>query len=274
MSECVSEFFIRNSKILSGNHFEDREVLEGVSLYEVIRVIEGVPVFLDRHLARLNNSASIVNLKLWMNQEEIKEKLLQLISVNNTNEGNIKIVFNFNDENTFLTYFIAHHYPSEDQYKNGVSAVLCFIERNNPNAKVINKELRKATDEKMEKTGAYEAILVNKSGNITEGSRSNIFMVRGNKVLTAPLEDVLPGITRDIIIEICKMDGIEFAEERIAHERLKELDAIVLTGTSPKVLPINKIENLTLSSSTNAIVQNIITAYNRTIRLYIQQNSV
>jgi branched-chain amino acid aminotransferase len=274
MSECTRDFFILDSKVIESGDFIDSIISEGTSLYEVVRVSEGVPLFLERHLNRLKNSASIVKLELWMSEDEIKSEILKLMRANNVIEGNIKIVFNYNNsKNTSLLYFIKHYYPSEEQYERGVPTILCFLERNNPNAKIINTQLKKITDEKMKNEGAYEAILVDRNDNITEGSRSNIFMVRDNAVITAPLEGVLPGITREIIIEICKTEGIEYKEEKINYHDIDKLEGLFITGTSPKVLPISKINDFIFSSSTNIIVQNIMRAYNRIIKNYILDNS-
>jgi branched-chain amino acid aminotransferase len=272
VSECFRKFFVKDNEILNCDEFLDSNINEGTSLYEVIRIIDSVPIFLERHLERLQNSAAIVDLQLWMSIDEIKEKMLNLIRLNSVTEGNIKIVFNYNKQNTFLAYFLSHHYPSDTQYKEGVSTIFCFKERTNPNAKIINNDLRKLTDERMKEAGAYEAILVDSKGNITEGSRSNIFMVRENTVLTAPLSDVLPGITREIIIQICRDEKIKFLEERVNYSHVDELDGLFITGTSPKVLPINKIDDFVFNSSTNIIVKKIMRHYNSIISDYIINN--
>lgn len=279
MSECYRDFFIYNFNVLKNEQFEDSMVSKGTSLYEVIRIIDQVPIFLENHLQRLQNSAGIADIKLWMDKDEIKENIIKLIKVNKVKEGNIKIVFNYegkeeNPKNTFLAYFIRHHYPSKKQYENGVPTVLCFMERSNPNAKIINTDLRKAADEKLKESSAYEAILVDRNGNITEGSRSNVFMVKEDAVLTAPLEDVLPGITRQMIIKICNDENIKLKEDKINYNGLNELDALFITGTSPKVLPINKVENIIFNSPNNSIVQKIAAVYNNIIEKYKLTNKV
>jgi branched-chain amino acid aminotransferase len=274
LSECYRDFFIMDSNVLKSEEFFDSMITEGTSLYEVVRVINGVPLFLEKHLERLKNSAHIVGLKLWLNIEDIKANMLELISVNKVEEGNIKLVFNYKNEEikqhkTFLAYFLKHHYPSDKQYREGVGTVLCFKERMNPNAKVINTNLKSEADEIMKKSGAYEAILVDRNGNITEGSRSNIFMVKGDTVVTAPFEDVLPGITRQFIIDICSNENINFAEERLNYKDIEKLNALFITGTSPKVLPINQVNDYIFSSGANIIVEKIMRAYNRIIENYI-----
>ncbi|MBL4938026.1 aminotransferase class IV family protein [Clostridium sp. YIM B02515] len=277
MSECYGEYFIENGKILDCNKFSDEYVMQGTSLYEVIRIIDSVPVFLERHLDRLDNSAKLANKKLWMSKKNIKDAILELIKANKTNEGNIKIIFNYGNverenNNTFLVYFIEHHYPSAEQYSLGVPAILCFKERSNPNAKIINNNFRSETDEKIKSSNSYEAILVDRNNYITEGSRSNIFMVKDNCVITAPLEAVLPGITREIIIEICKKEEINFFEKNVSFNQISDLDALFITGTSPKILPISKVDDFVFKSSTNIIVQSIMRHYNRIIEEYIKEN--
>jgi len=278
MSECFRSFFIQNSSILEAEKFNDEMVSEGTSLYEVIRIINKVPLFLGRHLKRLENSADIVNLKLWLNLEEIKNKLIELIKINNVSDGNIKIVFNYrkqdgeNTVNNFLAYFIKHSYPSDEQYEEGVPTILFFAERNNPNAKIINTSLRKLSNEKLKEKNAYEAILVDRNDCITEGSRSNIFMVRDSKVITAPLIDVLGGITREIIIEICRNRGIDFKEEKVNYRELKNMDALFISGTSPKVLPICKVEDIIFNSARNNIVQRIMDDYDDIVNRYMEEN--
>lgn len=276
MSECYSELFIKNSEILKKVEFKDEDIIDGTSLYEVIRIIDGIPLFLERHLERLKNSAKLANLNLWLDINDVKDNLKKLINVNSSINGNIKIVFNYKGENknihNFYTYFLMHKYPDVKQYEEGVPAVLCYMERKNPNAKIINISLRAKADKLMQETGAYEAILVDNKNNVTEGSKSNIFMVKDSTVYTAPVEAVLPGITRTIITEICKENNIQLEEKEVSVNDLKEMDALFLSGTSPKVLPIMGIEEKLYNSSTNTIVKNIMVAYNKIIEDYIKVN--
>jgi len=276
MAEGINSFFIINNEEKNIEAFDDSLVLSGKSLYEVIRVINGVPLFLENHLERLYNSAEITNLKIEYSLEDIKAVIIKLIKVNKVNEGNIKIVFNFKEnhkENSdFYAYFVKHSYPSTEQYKVGVPVILYHGERINPNAKVINTDFRSRVDAEIAKNNVYEAILVDRDGNITEGSKSNIFMVKGNQVITAPLEAVLPGITREVIMSLCRELGIEVREEKIYFENIKELEGLFISGTSPKVLPICKVDNIEFNSSTNKTILTIMEAYNKNIEKYTLEN--
>lgn len=270
MSECVNKLFLRDFKELSTNDFDEALITKGTSIYEVIRVVDGVPLFLERHLERLKKSANIVNLKLWLTDDEVREQIRRLIKLNGIEDGNAKIVFNYNSKNSFLVYFLAHHYPKDDQYLNGVPTIIYHGERSNPNAKIINQNFRHEVEKKISESEVYEAILVDNNGCITEGSKSNIFMVKNNSVITAPIETVLPGITRQVIMEICKNLDIELKEQKIKEIEIKTLDALFITGTSPKVLPISKVDSLNFKSSANSIVLSIMRAYNKIIEDYIK----
>ncbi|WP_434303315.1 aminotransferase class IV [Clostridium botulinum] len=265
--ECFNEFFIENEKIKERDSFEESFLKEGKSLYEVIRIIDEAPLFLKSHLERFYNSAKLEGLNLWLDEEEIKENINRLIEINKVSIGNIKLVFNFNKgkNNNFLCYFLKHNYPEDIEYKKGVKTILYHGERENPNAKVINMDFRKIVGEKIKEEKAYEAILVDRNGYITEGSKSNIFMIKNGKVITAPIEKVLPGITRQNIIDVCKNLNLKVEEEKVHYKDIDKLEGLFISGTSPKVLPIKSVDEIEFKSSENKLILSIMEGYNKAI---------
>lgn len=260
-SDC--KFFIQNGDVKDLSKFKSENVTSGKSLYEVIRVIEKKPLFLREHIERLENSSSKSGLKLWLTRERMKEDILRLINVNKCTTGNIKLVFNYNVENNFLLYFIKYHYPDKSQYIEGVDTTFFFGERHNPNAKIIDNDFRKRIDIRIKDKNVFEAVLVDRNGNITEGSRSNIFFIKGSSVVTAPLDQVLPGTTRRIIFDICSDMGIRVIERKIKYTEAETFDAAFISGTSPKVLPIRAMDEAIYSSSNNKFVLQIMKAYDK-----------
>ena len=285
MEKSINQFFIYNNEILNSTDFNETMVSRGKSIYEVIRVIDGVPLFLGKHIERLLNSVKISNLTLSLNTFDIKKSILELIEINEVETGNVKIVFNYiNDvRNDFIAYLISHNYPTVDQYENGVTAILFNGERSNPNAKIINLDFRNIVDGAIKENNAYEAILIDREGNVTEGSKSNIFMVKGNTVITAPTGGVLPGITRQSILDVCIDLGIEVKEVKMNFEELLSMDGVFITGTSPRVLPVNKIspevqpfygkvyKNVNFNSCSNEVILKIMKAYDKKIENYINK---
>ncbi|MFA8436412.1 MAG: aminotransferase class IV [Marinifilaceae bacterium] len=272
MSECYKYRYFKNNKLKLSEEFNDTEIQTGTSLYDVVRVMNGKALFLESHLQRLTTSAKLLKKELWVSTSEIKKKITQLSKINDVQEGNIKIVFNFFEKRrNFYCYFIPHKYPNTEQYQNGVKTILFQAVRETPNAKVINPWLRNTSNDIIKKARVYEIILLNRLGHITEGSRSNIFLIRNNTIYTAPLEDVLPGTVRQRVFDLCKKLSIPLVEKRIYFEDIPKYDAAFLTGTSPMLLPIRRINSLGLNVN-HPLLLTLISEHHKMISTYLQNH--
>jgi len=194
--------------------FDIDYVFRGDSLYEVFRIIDGIPLFWEDHITRLFHTSEITGRDIWYKDSEIRSFIDELIRRNEVEEGTMKLVFNYQKKETiternFLIYFVEPLYPSTRQYQEGVHGILFQASRVNPTAKVINQNLRIAVYKQLIEKGAYEALLVNNEGLITEGSRSNIFMIKEGMVFTAPDTIVLPGIARKKVIDTCRLENYD-----------------------------------------------------------------
>lgn len=270
MSDAVLKQFIYNGKLYDVSEFDNVYNDKYPSVYEVIRVIDGIPLFLEEHYQRFENSFAILGHKLKKSYDDIKDSLNSLIKANDVINYNVKIVVNDlknENENSYF-FFIKSNYPDENMYKYGVNTFLYNAERKNPNAKVIDKDLRGTINNLIAQGSFYEAVLVNSKGEITEGSRSNIFFIKDDYVVTAPNKDVLKGITRQRIISLCERENIKVLEEPIPSDNIKCFQAAFICGTSPKVLPISKIDELPFSLD-NSVLTKIMGIYDREIQNYI-----
>ncbi|MGL5151832.1 MAG: aminotransferase class IV, partial [Clostridium sp.] len=143
-----------------------------------------------------------------------------------------------------------------------------FGERNNPNEKIVNNSFRNKVNEEIKNNNAYEAILVDRNEYITEGSRSNIFFIKGNNLITSPIENVLPGVTRKNIMEVAKSNNIEIIEEKIKYRDLKDIDALFISGTSPKILPISEVLEEKFDIN-NILLRELMISFNKKVSNYI-----
>lgn len=270
MPEALLEYFMYNQKIHKVSEFESIYSDKYPSIYEVIRIIDKIPIFLEEHYERLKNSAAIIDSSINYSFDHIKNSIKEMIDINHITNYNIKVVINDLSSTVQNEYyfFIKSSYPSGDMYKNGVKTFLYKAVRNNPNAKIINTSLRDEVDRLIREKECYEAILVNDRDEITEGSRSNIFFIKNNCVFTAPSKDVLLGITRQRIISLCLKNNIEVIETPITLNEIKSYDAVFMSGTSPKVLPISRIDGIPFSTD-NKLLLNIMKIYNDEIEKYI-----
>lgn len=274
MSEAIFDKFIFNGGLYDTSLFESTYKALSPSVYEVIRVMDGVPLFLEEHYKRLISSAASIGKEICLSIEKLREYIKSLCNAAGVKNNNIKLVINdfkSNPHGSFYLFFIKSSYPTDNMYKNGVKTGLYNAVRENPNAKIINQSLRDSVNEYLEKNSLYEALLVNKNGEITEGSRSNIFFIKNDQVYTSPAEGVLLGVTRQRIIRLCKENSIEVHEEVIPSSSINEFDAAFISGTSPKVLPIASIGDVKLNCS-NGCLKKIIELYDKEVANYISQH--
>lgn len=238
MNECFGKKFILNGELHPSELFDNSLIYEGDSIYEVIRMVKGVPVFFPDHLERLSTSVKLQHKSMLTDTAELINNIIQLTRSDKKKESNIKIVFNYNKgEINYLIYFIEPIYPSDEQYKIGVKGIFFFAERKDPESKVINHKLRSSIYHKLIQDGGYEALLVNAKNLITEGSRSNIFFLRNETLITAPDNLILNGITRKYVLEICRENKINVELACVNADHISEYEAVFMTGTSPMVLP-------------------------------------
>lgn len=245
MNECYGKKFILNGEMYPSDHFDNSLVYDGDSVYEVIRMIKGSPVFFHDHMERLESSVRIQQKEPLAKINALRKDIINLVKTEKKKDINLKIVFNYNkDSNNYLVYFIEPIYPSEEQYKKGVKGVLFYAERKDPESKVINHKLRSSIYHKLILEGGYEALLVNEDNQITEGSRSNIFFLKGVTLTTAPDDKILNGITRKHILDMCRDNKIKVKFMCVPVDSLQDYDAVFMTGTSPMVLQFYSIGDI------------------------------
>lgn len=264
------EFFIYNNEVSNDRSLN---LKDGEKVYEVIRVIDGVPLFLEEHIERLEKSIRLIGYSAQINGEEIKKNISKLIQKNNVLNMNIKIILNYyKDGFESVFYFIKSSYPEEYVYDEGVKVITIKAERDNPNIKKVNDDFKRMVKDKLEEKNTFEALLIDEKEYITEGSRSNMFFVKGREVYTAPKGEVLLGVTRANILKACKYLDINVVEENLKKEELKNIDGLFMSGTSVGVLPIGIVDDEEYNSSKNLVIKSIRTTYNKRVNDYIKKN--
>jgi len=232
----------------------DRGFLLGDGVYEVIPAYHGKLFRLQDHLKRLQNSLHGIRLKNPLSTEQWSDVLQKLVNQNNPEEdqsvylqvtrGVAKRDHAF-PENTAATVFAMSNpikYPTPDVIQNGVAAITlqdnrwlrCHIKAI---ALLPNVLLRQqAVDE-----GVDEAILL-RDGLVTEGAASNVFVVKNNTICTPPQSpDLLPGITRDVVLELARSNDLYIHECPISEAELITADEIWLSSSTKEVLAVTEL---------------------------------
>lgn len=269
--EAILDYYICNGEVLSIENLRDFNKITSPSIYEVIRVIDGIPLYEEEHLDRMRKSTELSGYDIYKSNSDISKDIRNLIEMNQACKLNIKIVISDIDkaEQNLLIYFVKSSYPALSQYQHGVHSIQFHSYRENPNIKIVNVDLRAKANMRIKEKGAYEALLVNEDGYITEGSRSNIFFVNKDKVYTAPPGEVLLGITRKKILKACEDLSFDIIEEHVHIDQLGEFEGVFMSGTSVGVLPIATIDERSYSSADNKIIKDIKKAYLKNVEEYL-----
>jgi D-alanine transaminase len=232
----------------------DRGFIFGDGVYEVIPVFGGRLFRLAHHLARLDASLAAIRLRNPHSTEEWNSIFTRLLTGHTNGDQSIYLqitrgvaprdhAFPPNATPTVFAYAQPLNYAPAEQLAQGVAAITtedirwrrCDIKSI---ALLANALLRQQAIEQQ----AAEAILI-RDGVVTEGAASNIFVVKGDRLFTPPKGPfILPGITRDLIVEIARTKNIVCDELPIKAEMLQSADEVWLTSSTKEILPITRID--------------------------------
>lgn len=233
--------------------------------YEVIRVIDSKFLFMKDHLERLRSSCGN-SIPEYPGDSYISLQLKQLVKVSGIKEGNVKLEIHREFEQVNVACFYTHHfYPTEEDYDLGVKVKSFAFERPDPNIKRWNESFRKRVNLFIRDENIYEALLINEEDMLTEGSRSNLFFIDNeNRLITAPEAQILPGITRKYVFQICNELGISIVERALSFGEVSSMRACFISGTSPKILPVRNLDSITFDVK-NTLIQEISHSFNQRI---------
>ena len=238
----------------------DRGFLLGDGVYEVIPVYAGQCFRLEGHLKRLQHSLDGVRMTNPLSDSEWQNMIEQLIERNGGGDQSVYLqvtrgvaprdhVF---PEGVVPTSFAMSN-PLQsvpDSYKvKGISAItLPDIRWQNCHIKAITLLPNSLLKQQAHDAGAQEALLI-RDGYLTEGSASNAFVVIDGQIHTAPKDEkVLPGITRDLVLELARKAGITVVEQAVSEQQLHNADEIWISSSTKEVLPVTILDGAMVNS--------------------------
>ncbi len=235
---------------------EDRGFQFADGIYEVIRVYGGRPFQLHPHLVRLEHSAEGIELKLPYPPSELESISCQLIERSGLNEGIIYIQVTRGAALRSHAYqegmipttvlYVRETEPLPGEYfREGVKLVtVTDVRWGRCDIKSISLLPNILAKQEAKRKGAFEALLVSPRGMVTEGSSTNCFCATGGVLFTHPLgPEILPGVTRAVVIDVAREPGIEVKEEPVHIDRVLAADEVFLTGTTSEVMPCVSIDD-------------------------------
>lgn len=237
----------------------DHGYLYGDGVFEGIRVYEGNVFKLLEHLIRLYESAKSIMLEIPYTLEEMKDLVVMTIRKNKLLNGYIRLVVSRGVGTLGLApdsclkpnvVIIAEQlslFPPE-YYKTGIPVVTVATRRNRPDVlspqvKSLNYLNNILVQIEAKLAGVQEALMLNEQGYVAEGSGDNVFIVKGDKLITPPVSaGALEGITRNTIIDIGLQLGYQVREELFTRHDVYVADEVFLTGTAAEVIAVTKVD--------------------------------
>lgn len=249
-------------------------VFEGIRCYSTPN---GPAIFrLKEHIQRLKNSAYVFRMELDYTVDELVQACVETVKVNEFKECYLRPVifrgygpFGVNPLGNPIEIYIASwvwgKYLGAEAVDEGVDVCVASWSRMTSNtlpataksaANYMNSQLIKMD---AIKNGYVEGIALDSNGNISEGSGENIFLVRDGVLHTPPLSSaVLPGITRDSVMQLARNLGYEVREEVMPRAALYTADEIFFTGTAAEITPIRSIDKIRIGAGKRGPITEVL----------------
>ncbi|MUL36563.1 aminotransferase class IV [Gloeocapsopsis dulcis] len=232
----------------------DLGIVRGYGIFDFLRTYNGVPFKLREHVQRLQKSAELIGLNLPWSTLEIKAIAQETFNCNHLPEANIRIIATGGISTDFITpsgepsliviVTPVTEYP-EAYYKQGVKVITVQTQRFIPGAKSLNYISAIMALQQAKQVNAIEALYINQH-HVLEGTTTNIFVFRDNKLIT-PKENILHGITREVVLELAKNE-FEIVEQPIYYSELNSCDEVFITATNKEIMPVTQIDDLQISN--------------------------
>lgn len=262
---------------------DDRGFLLGDGVYEVAAAYDGQFVALDRHIARLRRS--LVEARIESTVADPMESIFQELLERNglAERGKAMVYMQVTRGSAPRThafpkapvrptvYGYAAAFPDAGDLTKGVSAITRpDLRWSRCDIKAISLMANCLANQEAKESGAFEAILI-RDGVALEGTHTSFFGVLDGIVFTAPLSNlILPGVTREIVIDACQRAGVDVREEPLDVDALFRAEELFITGTTTEVVPVIELDGkLVGDGSPGILTQRIADLYRAAITVPI-----
>lgn len=257
------------------------EPVSDIIYYESIRVQDGILIFFENHMLRLLKSIEAKE-NFPVDTDALYDLAMRMLdeSEPKVTDGNIRIAVTHNAD---LIHFSQVSYPPEEYFRNGITTTLLKWERVDPQVKILRGDYKKAVSDKMAAPTPfgfpYEVLLADSRGHITEGGRSNFFVLHNGVVYSPPEALILIGITRRYVLQAVRQAGFAYKETLFSLDDLVRMRddapgpdksvALFVTSSPFDVLPVRSVDGEVFHSAKNGDLIRISEVYQDIVRRYI-----
>lgn len=249
-------FVFLNGQILKDHKAQisifDHGLLYGDGIYDSLRGYKNQVWNYQPHIDRFFDGAEKLKIKIPYSKQEIQNTIQKLLELNKHIESRIRIYISRGANNYDFTdskkpTFIITIVPIPVFPKKSGKLITTQLERPIPEIKSSSLIIANICRQLCHQQKAVDALLIDHQGFIPEGSISNYFIIKNNTLIT-PTEKNLPGTTQHLVQELAKKNNIPTETKKLKLQDLKEADEIFITSVYKHVLPITKLNNLTISN--------------------------
>ncbi len=228
----------------------DLVILRGYGVFDFLRTYNGRPFHLQAHLQRLQNSAALIGLGCPWSLEELNTIVEQTLGKNDYSEANIRLLITGGDSEDSISpgqkpRLLVMVNPvkafPEIWYSQGIKIITARLNRYIPGAKSIDYIRAILTLRDAQAVDAIESIYVNQADQVLEGTTSNLFIISHGSIIT-PSDDVLPGITRDVLLDILKAD-FSLEVRPVSRQELLGADEVFMASSTKEVMPVVQVDD-------------------------------
>ena len=240
----------------------DRSVLFADAIYEVAAVMDGKIVDFDRHMERYFNSLDKVSISSPLSKEKILETFRNLVVQNGLEEGMIYMQVTRGqatrdfiwDKNMGPNMFMFASKKSDAEKEAAKTGITLFSTEDlrwaRRDIKSVNLLAQVMAKNIAHDAGAYEALMVDQDGFVTECGSTSFFIVKEDTIVTRPLNnDILPGVTRRALLALCGSFDIKLEQRKFSLEEALNADEAFISGASSYVIPVVKIDQERIGSA-------------------------
>ncbi len=262
----------------------DHGLLFGDSVYETLRTYGGKPFLFSRHYARLEHSAAAIYLQLpWTKSrtfDEVRRTCLpgecRIRLLITRGVGDLSADIETSADPGVIIIVMPLIPPPERIYRDGVEVVISSVRRGGWFAEVKSGSLIHQVMARHEANlrGAYEAILLTADGKLSDGITSNIYLVRGQKILT-PSNDagIVEGITRGVVLSLAREMGLQVVEGIFEAAEIDGVDEMFLTSSTREIVPIARVDGATIGDGKpGPVTLKLLKAYRSAVERLIAED--
>jgi branched-chain amino acid aminotransferase len=287
----MSETIYLNGQIIPRSKVKlspfDHGFLYGYGLFETMRTYQGHIFRLDRHLTRFRHSAKSIGLANKLTAFDLEAACTKTLEANKLKEARLRLTVSAGEgdmtpdpgtcSNPTVLVTARDLVPlPQKKYESGFKAALSSLRRNSQsplsrlksNCYMENILARMAA----RAAGCDEAILLNEHGYLAEGSTTNIFLVCNRELITPSLESgVLPGITREAVLEMAQASNIKTLERQVELEELIEAEEAFVTNSILEVMPLTMFEGKPIGTGKpGQLTKELLAAYRKLVDKALQ----